>query len=53
MIPDGDGLTVCRSIRKGSLNRSVPVLILTEKREESNKVLGLEIGADDYLIKLF
>ena len=53
MIPDVDGLTVCRSIREGSLNRSVPTLILTAKREESDKVLGLEIGADDYLTKLF
>ncbi len=53
MIPFLDGLTVCRAIRNGSSNTDVPILILTARREETDKVLGLESGADDYLTKPF
>jgi len=53
MIPGVDGLTVCRAIRREGPNRDVPILILTARREESDKVLGLESGADDYLAKPF
>jgi len=53
MIPFLDGLTVCRAIRQGSTNNDVPILILTARREETDKVLGLESGADDYLTKPF
>ncbi len=53
MIPRVDGLTVCRAIRREGLNREVPILMLTARREESDKVLGLESGADDYLAKPF
>ncbi len=53
MIPGLDGLTVCRAIRREGLNRDVPILILTARREEADKVLGLESGADDYLVKPF
>jgi DNA-binding response OmpR family regulator len=53
MIPFLDGLTVCRAIRQGSVNSDVPILMLTARREESDKVLGLESGADDYLTKPF
>ncbi len=53
MIPGLDGLTVCRAIRREGLNRDVPILILTARREEADKVLGLESGADDYLAKPF
>jgi DNA-binding response OmpR family regulator len=63
MIPGLDGVAVCRAIRNPSdrsgaprvlsANRDVPVLMLTAKREESDKVLGLESGADDYLAKPF
>jgi DNA-binding response OmpR family regulator len=48
-----DGLTVCRAIRQGTTNADVPILILTARREETDKVLGLESGADDYLTKPF
>lgn len=51
MIPKMDGLDVCKAIRKE--NRTVPVLMLTAKAEELDKVLGLEIGADDYMTKPF
>ena len=53
MLPRVDGLAVCRAIRRESKNADVPVLMLTAKREESDKVLGLETGADDYLTKPF
>ncbi len=53
MIPFLDGLTVCRAIRQGAHNSDVPILMLTARREETDKVLGLESGADDYLTKPF
>ena len=53
MLPGIDGVTVCRALRRESANRDVPILMLTARREESDKVLGLESGADDYLTKPF
>jgi len=53
MLPGLDGITVCRAIRRDSRNGDVPILMLTARREESDKVLGLESGADDYLTKPF
>ena len=53
MLPRVDGITVCRTIRKHQVNGDVPILMLTAKREETDKVLGLESGADDYLTKPF
>src|SRR6266852_2817026 len=53
MIPGLDGLSLCRAVRNGRTNHDVPILILTARREESDKVLGLESGADDYLTKPF
>src|SRR5438093_2967316 len=53
MIPGLDGIAVCRAIRRGSLNRDVPILMLTARGEEADKVIGLESGADDYLAKPF
>jgi DNA-binding response OmpR family regulator len=53
MLPGLDGVTVCRAIRRESENTDVPVLMLTARREESDKVVGLESGADDYLTKPF
>jgi DNA-binding response OmpR family regulator len=53
MIPGVDGVTVCRAIRRGGTNADVPILMLTARRDESDKVLGLESGADDYLTKPF
>jgi DNA-binding response OmpR family regulator len=46
-------VTVCRAVRRESMNGDVPILMLTARREESDKVLGLESGADDYLTKPF
>jgi DNA-binding response OmpR family regulator len=53
MIPGLDGLSLCRAVRNGRLNRDVPILMLTARSEESDKVVGLESGADDYLTKPF
>src|SRR5437016_4307880 len=53
MLPGLDGLSLCRAIRNGQLNADVPILMLTARREESDKVVGLESGADDYLTKPF
>jgi len=53
MLPKIDGVTVCRAIRREGSNTDVPILMLTAKREENDKVVGLESGADDYLTKPF
>jgi len=53
MLPGLDGVTVCRAVRRDSPNASTPILMLTARSEESDKVLGLESGADDYLTKPF
>ena len=53
MIPGLDGVTVCKAVRRLPVNADVPILMLTARREESDKVLGLESGADDYLTKPF
>ena len=53
MIPGLDGLSLCRAIRNGRLNHDVPILMLTARRDEADKVVGLESGADDYLTKPF
>ena len=48
MLPRGDGMEVCRRIRATSI---VPIIMLTARADEFDKVLGLEIGADDYITK--
>jgi DNA-binding response OmpR family regulator len=53
MLPGLDGVTVCRAIRRDAQNGDVPILMLTARRDEADKVLGLESGADDYLAKPF
>jgi DNA-binding response OmpR family regulator len=49
MLPGKDGLSVCRELRRGGVN--TPVLMLTAKTQEIEKVIGLEMGADDYVTK--
>jgi DNA-binding response OmpR family regulator len=53
MLPGLDGVSLCRAVRRGSMNGDVPILMLTARNQESDKVLGLESGADDYLTKPF
>lgn len=50
MMPEMDGIEVCRELRK---EKETPVIMLTAKGEESNRVQGFEIGADDYIVKPF
>jgi DNA-binding response OmpR family regulator len=53
MLPNVDGMTICKTIREQGVNRHVPILMLTAKRAESDKVRGFESGADDYVTKPF
>jgi DNA-binding response OmpR family regulator len=53
MLPEMDGLEVCRRLRGHSPTASVPIMFLSARKEELDKVLGLELGADDYMVKPF
>ncbi|HKB12520.1 MAG TPA: response regulator transcription factor [Vicinamibacterales bacterium] len=53
MLPGLDGITLCRAVRSQGPNAATPILMLTARDTESDKVLGLESGADDYLAKPF
>jgi DNA-binding response OmpR family regulator len=54
MLPGGiDGLDVCRVLRQDQLLRGVPVIMLTARTEETDRLIGLELGADDYVTKPF
>lgn len=52
-LPDTDGLVVCRELRSWEATRTVPILMLTARTSEGDRVAGLELGADDYLTKPF
>jgi len=53
MLPGMDGLEVCKELKKEAKTAPIPVIMLTAKSQESDKVLGLELGADDYMTKPF
>ena len=53
MLPGLDGLEVCRTMREDRVTRDIPIIMLTAKGEESDVVLGLGLGADDYVTKPF
>lgn len=53
MLPDGDGLDLCRELRAQARTRRLPLLMLTARGEPMDRILGLELGADDYLAKPF
>jgi two-component system phosphate regulon response regulator PhoB/two-component system alkaline phosphatase synthesis response regulator PhoP len=53
MLPDMDGLEICKYVRKKDEFFSIPIIMLTAKSEETDKILGLELGADDYVTKPF
>jgi DNA-binding response OmpR family regulator len=53
MMPGIDGLEVCRRLRSNSRTAGIPIIMLTAKSEESDRIVGLELGADDYVTKPF
>jgi len=53
MLPGMDGLEVCKALKGNSKTASIPVIMLTAKSQESDKIVGLELGADDYVTKPF
>ena len=53
MLPGIDGLEVCKTLKKDAKTVSIPVIMLTAKSRESDKIIGLELGADDYITKPF
>ncbi len=53
MLPDYDGIEICKYLKKDEKYSAIPVIILTAKADEMDKILGLEMGADDYVTKPF
>jgi two-component system alkaline phosphatase synthesis response regulator PhoP len=53
MLPGIDGLEICRRIKENPLTKKIPIIMLTAKSDEFDKVLGLELGAEDYITKPF
>ncbi len=53
MLPDMDGIDVCRYLKSRDRTSEIPIIMLTARGDEADRVLGLEIGADDYIVKPF
>jgi len=53
MLPGLDGLEICRQLRRDPMTASLPIIMLTAKAAEVDRVVGLEVGADDYIVKPF
>ena len=53
MLPDIDGLTLCRDLRARTPTAAIPVMMLTARGEDADRIVGIEMGADDYLVKPF
>ena len=53
MMPDIDGMEVCRTLRQRETSRRIPIIMLTARGEEIDRVVGFELGADDYVMKPF
>ena len=52
-LPDLDGFTICRELRRDPATARLPILMLTARTSEADRIMGLELGADDYLVKPF
>jgi two-component system, OmpR family, phosphate regulon response regulator PhoB len=53
MLPDGSGMDVCRALKSAPATKHIPVVMVTARGEEIDRVVGFEIGADDYVVKPF
>jgi two-component system phosphate regulon response regulator PhoB len=53
MLPDVDGFEVCKELKRATATKDIPVLMLTARGEEVDRIVGLELGADDYVVKPF
>src|SRR5215213_9642262 len=53
MLPDSDGLEICKAIRQSSELAHIPVIFLTARASETDRIVGLELGANDYIVKPF
>ncbi|MDO8748673.1 MAG: response regulator transcription factor [Candidatus Omnitrophota bacterium] len=53
MLPEIDGLEVCKTLKQSSNTANIPIIMLTAKAQEADKIVGLELGADDYITKPF
>lgn len=53
MLPDVDGMEVCRTLRLDTISRRIPIIMLTARGDEIDRVVGFELGADDYVAKPF
>src|SRR5256886_14535150 len=53
MLPEVDGVEVCKVLRRDPQTRAIPIIMLTAKAAEIDRILGLELGADDYVTKPF
>lgn len=53
MLPDADGFEICKKLRANSQYKYIPIIMLTAKSDEMDRILGLEFGADDYVVKPF
>ena len=53
MLPDSDGLDICKSIRKDPDLAAIPIIFLTARASETDRIVGLELGANDYVVKPF
>jgi phosphate regulon transcriptional regulator PhoB len=53
MLPGIDGIELCKTLKKNDNTKKIPIIMLTAKKQEVDKVVGLEVGADDYIVKPF
>jgi len=53
MLPDGSGLTLCRDVKSDDSTKHIPIILLTARADEVDRVIGFELGADDYVTKPF